>query len=81
MKKVDTFVAQRVETPFIMRRLRMRAADGVLSCALLRSVGKKSFGDLKTTQDVRDFFSEHYPTAFFPDGPSEEAAKDFLERR
>ncbi len=36
---------------------------------------------MKTTQDVRDFFSKNYPTAFYPNGPSEDAVKDFLQLR
>lgn len=58
-------------------------ADGMSTAVvLLPSEGKNSFGALmKTTQDVRDFFSQHYPNAFGPEGPSEEVAKDFLERR
>lgn len=49
---------------------------------LLPSEGKNSFGSLmKTRQDVRDFFSKNYPAIFYPDGPSEDAVKDFLELR
>lgn len=49
---------------------------------ILPSSGKTSFGSLmKTTQDVRDFFGRHYPSAFGLEGPSVEVAKDFHERR
>lgn len=44
--------------------------------------GKTSFESLmKTPQDVRDFFAKWYPNVFGPNGPGEEVAKDFLERR
>lgn len=49
---------------------------------VLPSEGKTSFDALmKTTQDVRDFFGDYYPSAFGHEGPSEEVAKEFLERR
>lgn len=57
-------------------------ADGMLTgVVILPTEGKTSFGALmKTTQDVRDFFSKHYPKAFGSEGPSDEIANDFLER-
>lgn len=36
---------------------------------------------MKTPRDVRGFFAKWYPKVFGPNGPSEEIAKDFLERR
>lgn len=49
---------------------------------ILPREGKNSFGALmKTTQDVRDFFFKNFPQAFGPGGPSDEIAKDFLERK
>lgn len=49
---------------------------------VLPGKGATSFEALmKTTKDVRDFFGKWYPSSFGPEGPSEEAAKDFLERR
>ncbi|CAM9316308.1 unnamed protein product [Hapterophycus canaliculatus] len=58
-------------------------SDGVLTAVIaLSDKGKPSFESLmKTTQDVKAFFARHYPFAFGPDGPSEETAKDFLEKR
>lgn len=58
-------------------------ADGIITATIvLPSEGEASFGALmKTPQDVRDFFGTHYPSAFGREGPSEEVAKDFLERR
>lgn len=57
-------------------------ADGESTAVvILPGEGKSSFGALmKTTQDVRDFFSKHYPNAFGSEGPSEEIAEEFLER-
>lgn len=57
--------------------------DGMLTAVVILSgEGKDSFGALmKTTQDVRDFFSKYYPKVFGSGGPSEETAKDFLERK
>ena len=59
------------------------SADGTITGVIvLPSEGKNTFGALmKTAQGVRDFFGKHYPSAFGPEGPSEEIAKDFLERR
>ncbi|CAN0208273.1 unnamed protein product [Ectocarpus sp. 6 AP-2014] len=58
-------------------------SDGMLTATVvLPSEGKTSFDALmKTTQDVRDFFVHYYPSAFGHEGPSEEVAKEFLERR
>eukprot|EP00752_Nemacystus_decipiens_P010969 g9749.t1 len=54
----------------------------ITAVVILPSEGKTAFGALmKTTQDVRDFFGTHYPSTFGREGPSEEVAKDFLERR
>lgn len=59
------------------------SADGnITSVVILPGEGKTSFGALmRTTQDVRDFFGTHYPSAFGSEGPSEEVAADFLQRR
>lgn len=58
-------------------------ADGTITGAvILDGESKNNFGALmKTAQDVRDFFGTHYPMAFGSEGPSDEIAKDFLERR
>ena len=49
---------------------------------ILPGEGSNTFEALmKTTQDVRDFFATYYATSFGPEGPSEEVAKDFLDRR
>lgn len=58
-------------------------ADGTVTSVVIQpGEGKTTFGALmKTTEDVRHFFGTHYPSAFGREGPSEEIAKDFLERR
>lgn len=58
-------------------------AEGIVTATIvLTGKGKNTYGTLmKTPQDVRDFFGTHYPCTFGPKGPSEEVAKDFLERR
>lgn len=58
-------------------------ADGMLTgTVVLPGEGDTSFEALmKSPQDVRDFFAKWYPSAFGPDGPSEEVAQDFFKRR
>lgn len=58
-------------------------ADGTVSgVVILPGEGKNTFRTLmETPQDVRVFFGKHYPSAFGPEGPSEEIAKEFFERR
>lgn len=65
------------------KHVALSLADGVLTATIiLPGEGSNSFEALmKTTQDVKDFFATHYPSAFGSEGPGEEVAKDFLERR
>ena len=68
---------------FLFSSPRCCFADGNATATIvLPSQGENTFGALmRTAQDVRDFFGTHYPCAFGPEGPSEEVAKDFLERK
>lgn len=61
----------------------MQLGDGVITATvILPKEGKRAFESLmKTTQDVRDFFGSNHPGLFGPTGPSEEVARDFLQRR
>ncbi len=85
MDKSNSSTTHRLSLPVTLACLALAilCADGTVTATIiLPSEGEKSFGALmKTTKDVRDFFSDHCPAAFGPDGPSEEVAKDFLERR
>ncbi|CAN0540233.1 unnamed protein product, partial [Scytosiphon promiscuus] len=58
-------------------------ADGVITAVVvLPYEGSTSFGSLmKTTKEVKDFFARHYPFAFGLEGPSEELAEEFLQKR
>ncbi|CAN0145885.1 unnamed protein product [Scytosiphon promiscuus] len=58
-------------------------SDGVVTASvILPKESKKTFETLmKTTEDVRNYFGSNHPGLFGPNGPSEEVAKDFLQRR
>ncbi|CAM9788399.1 unnamed protein product [Scytosiphon promiscuus] len=61
---------------------RPRSHGVITAVVVLPYEGSASFGSLmKTTKDVKDFFARHYPFAFGLEGPSEELAEEFLEKR